>query len=130
MAGIYARQIANALRQIKTKGQLVMWYKHQDQVTVADNTKPWKTSASDPQPDPIAVYIVFITPKNQLANQIVHLMQNTSVPQGAPAGLMGAVDFTPTIDDKVVRSGETLRVKGITPLAPNGTPILYTLTFA
>lgn len=43
---------------------------------------------------------------------------------------MGAVEFTPAINDVVLRGSETLRIKSIDIVAPNGDPILYKLEFA
>lgn len=126
--GRYDRAIASAKRLIKKNGQLVNWIKHD--VVVGDPTKPWAVSAADPLTPPAPVYIVFLTPKGKLSNELFHLMQGTSVPQGAPTGLMASVAFTPAIDDKVDRDGKILRVKAMDIVAPSGVPILYKLEFA
>lgn len=124
--GVYDRQIARAIKQIKKKGQLVIW---QQPGLVHNSTQPWRHDDATP-PDPIPVSIVFLSPKTTGLNELFHLMQGTSVPDGAPRGLMGAVEFTPAIKDVVIRGSETLRIKSIDIVAPNGDPILYKLEFA
>lgn len=124
--GVYDRQIARTIKKIKQKGQLVIW---QQPGLVQNTAEPWRHDDAVP-PDPIPVYIVFLSPKTTSLNELFHLMQGTTVPDGAPRGLMGAVDFTPAENDKVLRGSETLRVKSIDIVAPNGDPILYKLVFA
>jgi hypothetical protein len=119
---VFSRQIETAKRLIKKKGQLVTWKKHTVQ---ANNSEPWKVTDASPLTYP--VFIVFLsqhTPE-------IHLMQDTTIPEGKPKGLMASVNgFTPAIDDYVLRGTETYRVKSITPLNPNGEAvILYKIDF-
>lgn len=124
--GTYDRQKALATRLIKKKGQLVVW---QRQGLVQNSTTPWKHDTSTP-PAPIPVFIVFLSPKTTGLNELFHLMQGTSVPDGAPRGLMASVSFIPAIDDTVIRGTDTLRIKSMDIVAPDGDPILYKLEFA
>lgn len=129
---MYDRQIATAARLIKKYAQLpngapnATWIKHN---ATADVSKPWRSS--DPgSPTSYPVYIVFtIPPGGQLA-ALVHLMQGTEVPMGAPAGIMAAVPFTPEENDVVDRAGDKLVIKTINEVAPNGRVILYKLVFS
>lgn len=123
--GQYDRSIAQATRMIKKYGQLVTWIQQGIQVSPAE---PWKDMGIDPETFP--VFIVFLTPKGRLSNELFHLMQGTTVPEGAPTGLMAKVPFTPALNDKVLRGTETLNVKSMDIVAPNGEPILYKLEFA
>lgn len=141
--GVYDRQIATALRLIKAKGQLVTWQKHNAQ---QGSSQPWKTSkppvgygvggygaggfgVGDGSPAGYPVSIVFLAPKSGL-QALFALMQGTSVPTGAPMGLMGAVTaFTPEITDVVLRGPKSLVIKDFNIVAPNGEIILYKLEF-
>lgn len=124
---IYDRQIAQAKRLIAKKGQLVTWVP-QD-VTIPDNTKPWKTAPVG-SPPTFPVSMVFLSSGKTVIEAQSHLFTGTSVPDGAPKALMGVVPFTPKINDTVLRGSETLTVKSIDTLAPNGDPILYTIYFS
>lgn len=131
--GVYDLQIKQAQRVIKAKGQLVTWVP-QD-VSVPDVTKPWKTAqdvAIDGDDVTYQVSIVFIPIGSGISpmQALSHLLHGTSVADGAPTGLMGAVPFSPRLNDTVLRGTETLTVKSIDVLAPNGDPILYTIEFA
>jgi hypothetical protein len=102
-------------------------------VTVPNASEPWHTAAVA-NPPSFPVTIVFLPEGSSAGSALEHLMKGTSVVEGAPQGLMGAVTgFTPSVDDTVVRvlqSGNvTLIVKAIDILAPDGYPILYTITF-
>ncbi len=125
---VYARQIAQAKRMIKAKGELCTWKKHH---AVSTNPQqPWKTVKADPIPDPLFASIVFTNPGAKL-DALFHLINGTSIPQGAPSGIMAQVPFTPEINDSVVRSsGEELVIKSFNIVAPNGEVILYKLSFA
>lgn len=122
---VYSRQIATAQRLIKKKGQLVIWQKHS--VTVND-AQPWKVGNPVGAVPTFPVFIVFLPPKDA----DIHLLEGTTVPEGKPRGLMGAVTgFIPAIDDYVLRGSETLRIKDIVELNPNGeSVILYKIDFA
>jgi len=126
---VFNRQIAQAKRMIKAKGELVTWVKH---TAISSNpAQPWNTSdPGGPAPTPITAYIVFTNQKG-LADSLFHLMQGTSVPMGGPSGLMAQVPFVPEINDTVIRaSGVKLVVKDFNVVSPNGEVILYKLAFA
>src|SRR5690242_5372622 len=100
--GVYDRQIAQALRIIRAKGQIVTW--NPSGITL-DSTQPWK--ATEVAATSKQVSIVFVTPGGSLA-ALFRLITGTDVPTGAPAGLMGAVNFTPAINDSVARGSDNL----------------------
>lgn len=125
--GVYDRQVASTLRKLAAKGQLVTWVP-QD-VTVS-GSQPWKTTpVSTPPTFPVS--IVFLSEGSSAMDALFHLIKGTSVPDGAPRGLMGAVTgFTPTMNDTVIRGSVNLTVKSIDVVAPNGQVILYKIQFA
>lgn len=123
--GVYDRQIAQAQKQIKKKGQLVTWT--QTAAVVNDPSKPFITSDAG-SPITYPVYIAFLSPRKGLSSVLAYL-KNTDVVQAGIRGLMGAVDFVPQITDKVIRNGKTLTIRNIDPLAPNGQVILYSIEF-
>lgn len=122
---VYARQIASTLKKIKAKGQAVTWVKNN---AVTNNSQPWKTT-NPGNPPSFPVNIAFFPPGGVLSESMQHLDKGTSVDQGGPRGIMGAVPFTPALNDKVLRGTEWLQVKDIDTVAPNGEVILYKLRF-
>lgn len=123
---VYANEVKQALALIKAKGQVVVWEKH---TVNTDGAQPWKSHAGSAAPT-FSVSIVFLTPKLRTQKD-THLMENTTVPEGTPRGLMGVTTgFVPQIDDVVIRGTERLTVKDFNVLAPNGEVILYNLEFS
>lgn len=121
----YDRAIATAQRLIAKKGMSVTW-KQLTNGTPADPDKPWRPGATEHTDK--TVNIVFF-PYNRENQKFLALLTGTEVPKGEEYGLMGAVDFTPTLKDTIVRNGETLAVETINLLAPAGDPVLYTIGF-
>jgi hypothetical protein len=124
--GVYDRQIATALRLIAAKGQAVTWQSI-DNGAPADASKPWLPADAVPVEHPVSILFL---PDTRSGFEWLAYLQGTEVPQGRMIGLMGAVDFTPSIRDLVVRDGKPIRPLNITPLNPNGETILYTIGFA
>lgn len=119
----FSRQIASVQRQIKRKGQSVIWRKIARNANV---NQPWKGTDGAPQDN--AVFILFL--KGGLANAAQSLLNNTDVTEGAPDALMaGGLSFTPEMTDVVIQNGVTLAIAKIDKLAPDGTAILYYLRF-
>lgn len=120
--GVYDRQIANAQRLIAAKGVVCDW-QSAEAGELVDETKPWKPAAATPKEYQAA--IVFL-PKNTNTAYLRH--DNRGTPIGDLIGLMGAVAFTPQIEDIIeCPSGEKYRVGSADPIAPNGDVILWTL---
>lgn len=124
---VYARQIESVLRQIKAKGESVIW-RIPAVPTVADPAQPWiVTNGAAAVDNPVS--IVFL-PLNRQSSQLLQYLTGTEVVTGEVYGLMGAVAFTPELTATVVRtSGKVLGIKSIDPLEPNGEVILYTVVF-
>lgn len=123
--GVYDRQIENAKRQIKQKGQAVTW-RIKSNGAPADPSKPWKPSAGTPEDKPVR--IVFL-PVGLQTRKFLRYFEGTEIPTGSLSGLMGAVDFEPAIKDVVIRDGKQLTIRNFDVIAPNGEPILYILEF-
>lgn len=122
--GQFDSAIAAAIRLIEKNGQTVTWRRVIDGAP-ADDT-PWKPTAA--ALDEQDVKIVFL-PENRVGFEFLALMQNSETPRGKLMGLMAAGDFVPTLKDVVVRDGVQLGLRYIDVLAPDGTPILYTIGF-
>ncbi len=124
---VYNRQIANALRQIKAKGEAVTW--RQIVPPVDDDPAHPAVGITVDYPARIAF---FPNPTLNLLSTI-STMTGTEVPTGRYYGLMGAVDFAPSIKDTVIRSsGEELGIidkNGLEELNVNGESILWTVRF-
>jgi len=118
----YKRQLAAAKRLIAAKGAKVTWRQPPDQT--ADPDKPWNAVQGDPVD--FGVSIVFLPDTRK---EFAALMKGTDVPEGAETGLMGAVEFEPQVGDMVIRNGSALRVVSLSPLQPDGVPLLYTIGF-
>lgn len=123
--GRFDRQIETAKRLIKQNGQLVTWRRVTDGSPVSPS-EPWKPGA--PTYTDVPVYIVFI-PEDRRNAEFLSALSGTSVPKGKLVGYMAAQDFVPTLKDVVLRDGETIGVRTLDPLAPNGQVIMYTIRF-
>lgn len=120
---VYARQIAQAQKQIKRKGQACTWRKLPRNANV---TQPWKGQSTAPTDFPVS--IVFL--KQGLNSALLHLLTNTDVTEGAPDAIMaGGLSFEPELTDVVIQNGQTMVLEAIDSLAPDGTPIIYYLRF-
>ena len=122
----FDRHIQLALRLIKKNGQQVSW--HSVQEPTVDPLKPWlggQTITVDH-----TVMICFVPVENKDERKLFQYITGTEVQIGKLAGLMGAVNFTPTAEDFVTRSGEQLRIKTLDALQPNNQIVLYTIEFA
>jgi hypothetical protein len=118
--GIYDRQIKVAKRLISQKGQLVVWRSFVDGVKTLD----WIPTI--PTYNDYNVSIVFL-PHTRMFMEFLRYMKGTDIPVGSLVGLMSAVNFVPSIRDIIVRPNDILTIKAISPLAPNGDIIFYTL---
>lgn len=121
---VYAKQIAQALRMIKAKGQVVTWRRTN---LTQSGLQPWKSDAGANADN--SVSILFLKPKGGLASLLVSLIKGSDVPRTSLRGLMGAVSFVPDMSDIVIRNGVTLTIKGFDAIAPNGETIMYDLEF-
>jgi hypothetical protein len=121
----FDRQIATALRLIQKNGQQVAWRQSQSQPDPAEPFKVIPAERSEHSP-----FVCFL-PVNKENREVFALLRGTAnVVTGAELGLMGAVDFAPSVKDKVIRDGKALDIKSIDVLRPNGRPILYTIEFS
>ncbi len=119
----YDRAIASALRMIEAKGQACAWHKPADADPAADSWRDVRTG--DPE-GPFDVSIAWFPP----ALQTMRYLANSpdGIPEGFELGYMGAVEFEPVNGERIERTtGEFVTVFNIDRLAPDGTPILYTL---
>jgi len=120
--GQYDALIATAKRLIAQKGQAVTWKSIGD--PVADPNKPW-----EPTSQVVTDYsanIAFL-PINLSTRKFSQAITGTDIPIGTEKGYMGAQSFEPKIKDVILRNGKTLTVLSIDRIAPDGSPILYTL---
>lgn len=124
--GQFDRAIATAKRLIEKNGQVVTWRKTEDG-TAPDGSKPWKPGTTVVTDYPVS--IVFL-PESRVGYEFLAMLANTEVPKGKLTGLMAAPSgFVPTLKDVVVRGSETLGLRSLDPLAPNGDVIIYTIGF-
>ena len=122
--GQFDRAIETAKRLIAKNGQTVTWRKLGS--TTPDPSTPWKPAADSPTDH--TAKIVFLPP-GRIGQELIRYLKGTEVTTGSVQGLMSAVDFEPSANDVVIRDGNTLRIKSIDLLSPNGQIILYTLEF-
>ena len=124
--GRFDRQIQTAKRLIAKNGQAVKWRIVRD-AAPADPSQPWKPT-NNATPVEKDATICFLTVDKETYESLSY-MTNGEVPMGAVLGLMGAVDFEPSLKDVVIRDGKELRLFNIDELKPNGQTILYTMVF-
>lgn len=111
-----------ALRLIREKGQSVIWNQYFDTV---DPNQPWKPTSNEPIS--YSPKIVFVPINQQDFATFGYL--NGEVPKGAVKGLMGAVNFVPTLKDVVIRNGKTLNIDKFDVININGEIVLYKVIF-
>lgn len=124
--GVYDRQTATALRLIGKYGAAVLWRSIDREP--ADPSQPWKGGPNTTtEHDATVAFFPYSIQTKALMQQLA----GTDVIVGADYGLMGRVNFVPTIGDEVITGldGRVRTVQAIDPLAPNGEIILYTIRF-
>lgn len=127
--GVFDDDIATALELIEENGQLVKWRQLSNNDTDDETDKPWKTDTEAvTPPTDFDVHICFL-PIDRVGAQSLRYLAGTEVAVGSMYGLMGAVDFEPSIKDVVIRDGKELAISSIDLLSPNGQKILYTVVF-
>ncbi len=130
---MYESQIQTALRLIARKGKTVVWRKLAS--AIVDENKPWNVSEDSLNNVDKNVSMVFL-PVSRVGQEYVRLSAKGDIPEGSLYGLIGSQSFMQTLDDAkgcindVVVDGEKeLRIKNISPIAPNGTIIIAYVEF-
>lgn len=118
----YTDEIQTVLELIAEYGKPVTW--RQLAVDPEENvSEPWKQTDIDPIE--YSVNIVFL-PVNRIGFESLRPIQSApDVVLGNTIGYMGAYSFEPAKKDLIVDGSRTLRIRNITTIAPDGTPILY-----
>lgn len=126
MSGLFTRTANQALRLITQYGEQCTW-KSAAAPVVADDTKPWITTNGVPTVTQ-GVPLLFTSSKE---NPLLKLVAGSDVEEGKLKALMPAMGFTPNLADTILRSDgvTTLALDSVSPLAPNGTPIIWYLVF-
>lgn len=120
----FDRAIATALKLIKKNGQEVVWRKVS--TSIPDTAKPWLNGSATPVDKDC---VICFLPINKEMREMLTFIRGTEVLGGSVAGLMGAVDFTPSPVDTVIRDGVVYTINNLDILAPNGQVVLYTIEF-
>jgi len=122
----YARELAQAQRQIAASGQTVTW-QQRDHAAPADANKAWITGAST-----VTTYsaVIAFFPESGAANATLKQMPQSEVASSRLVGIMAAQSFVPKLTDTVLRGGVVYGIDYIDVLAPDGTDLLYTIGFS
>lgn len=122
--GQFDRAIETAKRLIEKNGQPVTWRKLV--VDTPSPSAPWK-----PVSEGVNEYstIICFLPLSRVGEELIRYLRGTEVTTGSVKGLMPVVDFEPSANDVVISNGNTLRIKSIDTLSPNGQIIVYTIEF-
>jgi len=131
---VFTRQIATATRLIDKYGQYVTW--RQDKATAgAADWLSGETAKTNNR-----VKIAFLPNKRVGYETMLAAALGQEIKTGSVLGYMASVTFVPTIEDVVLRpafaapfvlgTGIEYRISKIDTLDVDGTPILYTVTFA
>jgi hypothetical protein len=121
--GQFDAQIALAQQAIKDNGQAVIWRQLN---RTADVGEPWKVASGNVDYSP---FICFFPVNKQTRETLHYIAGSNELKDGSVIGLMGAVNFVPSLADVVIRDGKQLNIASIEVLAPNGQAILYTIEF-
>lgn len=116
--------IALAHRLIKKNGQRVTWRNYTD-TAAADPNKPWEGSASGGAYTDYTVMIAFVPNESRRDRVFYDYLPDTNVQTGRLAGLMGAVAFSPSARDIIVRNGKEIRIKNLDNVMPNDQVVLW-----
>jgi len=120
----FVRQIATAKRLIEKNGANCTWRQLPD--ATPDTLEPWKVVAGTPK-DFKNIRVV-ILPYTRMGYEFLRLLTGTEIQIGDVKGLMAQQAFKPSITDVLIHpDGTVYRINKLDPLAPDGTPILYTL---
>ena len=123
----YSDMARTATELIKEFGGEVIWREVADPIVPnSGQPQPWRPTAG--VPTDYAVQVAFF-PNTKENREALHYSSDSDVPTGTELGLLGPVDFTPTLKGIVLRGGEQLPVTKINPLRPNGVALYYTLEF-
>jgi hypothetical protein len=120
----FDRQIATAQRLIANNGQTVQWRQSAPTVNAAAPWVPGDNTNTDTD-----VSICFVPVQSSVTRKFLAAISGTDITVGKLAGLMGNVEFEPSIKDVVIRDGVELAITSIDLLSPNGQKILYTIEF-
>ena len=130
--GVFDDDIAIAKEMIAEFGQDCWWQKPPSLNTGGIPGYP----VAGALPDPIPCKIAFFSPTDMARGvlQFLDMIPGTEVADNTQIGLLaGGVSFTPENTDGIRRGADdadTVSIIKIDLLAPNGTPVLYTITVA
>lgn len=122
----FDKAIQTALRLIKKNGQAVEWIE-KGVIVPDDPEKPWNGGKASDVPHAVHVCFVAIESKDDLV--AFRFLLNDDIQVGSTFGLMGSVGFQPTANNYVIRDGQTLNIRKLDTLKPNGVPILHLVEF-
>lgn len=124
----FARQIATAQRLIKKNGQAVVWVEKPSPAGV-NPQNAWHGDNVTAETRHANVMVCFVPVESKEDLAAFRFLHDTDVQVGSTFGLMGAVTFNPTANHYIVRDGETLNIRRLDYLKPNGKPVLYLVEF-
>lgn len=116
---VFNRQVASAKRMIAKYGQTCQWVKPAG--SVDDPESPWNDGAGEPTVYTGLKIVFFPNDKHSLARA-----NGGDVQVGASIGYMGAVNFKPSLEDKILKAdGSPVTIVNIDEIKPNGESILF-----
>lgn len=126
--GQFDRAIASARRLIDKYGEACVWRKPAAPDEDVQDAEPWR-DVREGDPTDVDVKIAWFPPGGQLA--FLAAISDTEIPAGTELGLMAPGDFEPLASDVLLRTGGVeAEITKIDRLAPDGTPVLYTVWIA
>lgn len=124
---IWDEEVQMVLDEIKESGQKGCTWRVPG-VDIPDPNQPWNTI---PGEDTDHTVDILFQPISSRDRQTYTFLQNTTDGKYYVKGLMGRVDFKPSMSDKIIRSGQTLNIETMDVLDPNGEgAILYTMVLS
>jgi hypothetical protein len=133
----YSRQLANAQRAIKAKGDLVQYQPIAD-AAVNNPAQPWKVGnltagGTDPNSlvPTIAVYALFVDAQSRGSStqgMVAEFVRTTDVIGGNKMALIaGGLTFTPRVNDLIMRGTFVYKVSKMKTVDPSELVILWKL---
>lgn len=126
--GVFDRQRQTVKRLIEKYGESVVIKTLA--YTIPDPLKPWELT--EIPPSQVTAKMLFLAPGNSGVTMLGReLFQYLSGSQSVTGELRGYLswEFSPKVNDLVIRSSKELKIKSIDSLAPNEQTLLHTIEF-
>ena len=119
---VFDKQLLSAQKMLSKYGQACTLRKISN--GTPDPAKPWEPVT--PTTVDSSVKIAFF-PNSRANNEFLHYLPGTEIPASIEVGYLAGDAPAPTLQDLIIRGGETCSILSVDRIAPNGEIVLYIL---